>query len=277
MKTTTIERIIAKIDNDFNPDNSDWIPRVAAWCLDAMSQLKVLATEKKTRKVKVIDRIAILPCPISGQGFAVYDSNGCELKEYDGKQNCCSTPSTGDEFESDTNNSLYHHINGTLGHVHTKTVNKAPNVQGVYTGSKDITSRYVVKELEYGDCSPKNSYTIVDDCKLELTNDADYIIVENLEIKTDCNNSFGCELPVIPDNGILIEAITNYCMYRMLTRGYQHPIFTIATNVEAINPYLLWNKLKDKAKTSIKLDNQKEINTKAWQSMFYNFTFKPRK
>ena len=26
--TTNIERIIAKIDNDFNPDNSDWIPNV---------------------------------------------------------------------------------------------------------------------------------------------------------------------------------------------------------------------------------------------------------
>lgn len=43
---TNIERIIAKIDNDFNPDNSDWIPRVAAWCIDAMSQIDVLPTEK---------------------------------------------------------------------------------------------------------------------------------------------------------------------------------------------------------------------------------------
>ena len=34
---TSVERIIAKIDNDFNPDGSDWIPRVIAWTIDAMT------------------------------------------------------------------------------------------------------------------------------------------------------------------------------------------------------------------------------------------------
>ena len=46
---TNLERIIAKIENDFNPDNSDWIPRVAAWTIDAMAQLKVFNTIKKQR------------------------------------------------------------------------------------------------------------------------------------------------------------------------------------------------------------------------------------
>lgn len=36
----------SKIENDFNPDNSDWIPRVAAWTIDAMAQLKVFNTIK---------------------------------------------------------------------------------------------------------------------------------------------------------------------------------------------------------------------------------------
>lgn len=276
MKNTTIERIIAKIDNDFNPDNSDWIPRVAAWCLDAMSQLKVLATEKKTRQVKVNDKIAVLPCPISGQGFAVYDSNGNKLKEYDGKPKCCSALSTGEQIGNNEDNSTYHHINGTVGCVHNSNAKRAPNVQAVYTGSADITSRYVVNEIEECGCGSTNSYVIVDDCKIELTNDEDYIVVENLEVKTACSDVFGCELPVIPDNGILIEALTNYCMYRMLTRGYQHPVFSLESRIEATNPYIIWMSLKDKAKTSVKLDNQGDINTKAWQSMFYNFTFKPR-
>lgn len=43
---TNLEHIIAKIENDFNPDNSDWIPRVAAWTIDAMAQLKVFNTIK---------------------------------------------------------------------------------------------------------------------------------------------------------------------------------------------------------------------------------------
>lgn len=59
---TNLERIIAKIENDFNPDNSDWIPRVAAWTIDAMAQLKVFNTIKKQRTLSVNERIAISPC-----------------------------------------------------------------------------------------------------------------------------------------------------------------------------------------------------------------------
>ena len=58
----TVEHIIAKIDNDFNPDNSDWIPRVAAWCTDAMNQLKVLNKVDKAISYKVVNRIAKSPC-----------------------------------------------------------------------------------------------------------------------------------------------------------------------------------------------------------------------
>ena len=43
-----MESIIAKIDNDFNPDNSDWINRVPAWCVDAMQQLKILSVVKNS-------------------------------------------------------------------------------------------------------------------------------------------------------------------------------------------------------------------------------------
>ena len=37
-----LQRLIGKIDNDFNIDNSDWIPRVGAWVTDALSQMKLL-------------------------------------------------------------------------------------------------------------------------------------------------------------------------------------------------------------------------------------------
>lgn len=57
-KTITIEHIIAKLDNDFNPDGSDWIPRVPAWCVDAMNELKVLRKVDKKMKLTVINKIA---------------------------------------------------------------------------------------------------------------------------------------------------------------------------------------------------------------------------
>ena len=77
----SLERIIGKIDNDFNIDNSDWIPRAGAWVIDALSQLKVLPMEIKKRELDVIDRIAMFPCALNLKSLKVYDSNGCQIPE----------------------------------------------------------------------------------------------------------------------------------------------------------------------------------------------------
>ena len=78
-KTITIEHIIGKLDNDFNPDGSDWIPRVPAWCVDAMNELKVLRKVDKKMKLTVINKIAKSKCCLIDDGLKVYDSNGCEV------------------------------------------------------------------------------------------------------------------------------------------------------------------------------------------------------
>ena len=75
----TVERLVGKIDNDFNISESDWIPRVAAWVIDALSQMKCLPMERKKRKLKVNNRIAIFPCTLNASDIKVYDSNGCEI------------------------------------------------------------------------------------------------------------------------------------------------------------------------------------------------------
>ena len=101
--------------------------------------------------------------------------------------------------------------------------------------------------------------------------------IENIELETYYSDYFKCDLPVIPDNGNLIEAIASYCMYKMLLRGYKHPVLTLQGNNPAINPYVNWISLKPKVKTSIVLDKQLDIsNTNAWRSYFYNFTFMPK-
>src|SRR5574344_931877 len=52
-------RLIGKVDNDFNISESDWIPRAAAWVIDALSQMKVLPMERKRRTLNVDNRIAL--------------------------------------------------------------------------------------------------------------------------------------------------------------------------------------------------------------------------
>ena len=84
-----LSRLIGKIDNDFNISESDWIPRVAAWTIDALSQMKVLPMERKRRKLEVSDRIAIFPCELNAVEIKVFDKNGCEISPISENNSCC--------------------------------------------------------------------------------------------------------------------------------------------------------------------------------------------
>ena len=99
--TTNIDRIIAKIDNDFNPDNSDWIPRVGAWVHDGLGLLSVSTTKRVKERFVVKDRIANNKCEFKGK-IKVFDCNGCEIKEYTGVSNgCCTSPFTGEQINGE--------------------------------------------------------------------------------------------------------------------------------------------------------------------------------
>lgn len=257
-----MERIIAKIDNDFNPDNSDWVPRVAAWTIDCMSQLKVLRIVKKRRCLKVIERIAVSPCPITEQGLVVYDDNGCKIDKL-GKNNInCKCSFTG-EHEKENNNL---NIN-----ISTK---QTPNVLIKYKNSKSFEDRHNVGEEIRNNIN--KSYVIIDNNKIELNFETNNITIENDEIDTYYSNYFNCELPVVPNNGLLIEAISIYCMYKMLSRGYKHPVFSLNGNNPSINPFLLWRELYPKAKASVINSIQGTIDSNMWQTYFYNYTFSKR-
>ena len=75
----SLGRLVGKVDNDFNISESDWIPRVAAWTIDALAQMKILPFEKKRRKLEVSDRVAIYPCDINGKELKVFDKSGRTL------------------------------------------------------------------------------------------------------------------------------------------------------------------------------------------------------
>lgn len=271
--SVNIERIIAKIDNDFNPDNSDWIPRVGAWTIDAMNMLKVLRKKKKRTKLIVKDKIAYSNCSFDNVNIKVFDSNGCEIKEAGEGQSCECSLFTGNEIEiipsdtSDTTDIIIQNPVYTPDNVIAETVN-----------TKDYPSRYNIVEQDYQNKHRNRNYIIIDENKIELNFNTDYIYIEQDEIETVRSKIYGCEMPVIPNNGILIEAITYYCMYKMLCRGYKHPIFNLHASQYGTNPYYMWQQMKDEAARSVMFDEQGEVveDGNIWQSAFYNQTFKPR-
>lgn len=55
-------------------------------------------------------------------------------------------------------------------------------------------------------------------------------------------------VPLIPNHEVLKEAIKNYCMMRILQRGYIHPVLNLKENNEFTNPALAYKNAKIKVR-----------------------------
>ena len=241
----TLQRLVGKIDNDFNISESDWIPRVAAWVIDALSQMKVLPMERKRRELEVSERIAQFPCEINGTELKVFDKQGNEIPNLGDYKNCrCSG-------------------------FGRKTTN--PEI-GVF----DSTNKTGVNTVEIANIVPNadGRYFILSGNNIELNFDTDTIIVESYEVATYHDDYYDCECPYIYDNGLLLEALAWYCMFKYLSRGSRHAIYDLKSPNAAINPWMQWNLLKTKAANSVKMHLSRA--TDGWNNFFYNSTFLPR-
>ena len=268
---TTVDRIIAKIDNDFNPNNSDWIPRVGAWIYDALMQLDCVLTEKVQKQLVVKNRIARSSCEL-GEKIKVYDSNGCKLVEFD-NANICGCGNINNTLHSSTGDrevtpqTITKQINGAI--TEGSTVAFTENVPVPYP------PRYNVVEVKEASVCQRG-YVRINSTTFELNYNADFIYVEYNAPKTNKCQFYNCVSPLIPNNGKLIEAITYYCMYKMLTRGYVHPVMNLAASQYGTNPYYIWMQTKEEAKRSVINDGTDEILDDLWRSAFYINTFNPR-
>lgn len=241
--TLKISRLIGKIDNDFNISESDWIPRVAAWVIDALSQMKVLPMERKRRVLEVSERIAQFPCCINADEIKVYDKNGCEISQLDSNSSCgCS-------------------IN---------VDNYSPQEIAVI----DDNNKSGVNFMSVGTIvNNSNRNFVLQGNNIELNFDTDKIIVETLEVATYYDEYYDCEVPYIYDDGLLLEALAWYCLFKYLSRGSKHTIYDLKSTNAVINPYMQWQALKVKAANSVKIKLNQD---KGWRSFFYNSTFTPR-
>ena len=274
---TNVERIIAKIDNDFNPSDSDWIPRVGAWCIDAMNILGIMQTQSIKKKIPVKDRIAYSNCIINTKDLIVCDSNGCIIKEAD-ENECLCSPSTGGLSETVIVDTADNTTDTTDVIINPNSQYDIVHVQAETINDKEWPGRYNVKE--YGKrINTDRNYVIINDKQLELNFDTDFIYIIYKSIKTEYSKVFNCELPVIPNNGLLIEALTYYCMYKILTRGYKHPVFNLNASQYGTNPYFMWNNIKEEAKRSVIIGEQKDnlSDDEIWRDNFYISTFNPKR
>lgn len=236
---SSVETIIARLDNDFNIMSSDYIPRVGAWCIDAMNEMGILQYEEKETTVDVVDRVAYFPCCMNA--FKVY-VDGCEISPVK-KRKCSCSSGTTEYFTQDRER------------------------------DRDRQSKRTV-EVDPEGYEGKNFVYLRDANAIQLNFDADIVTVSYLTVKTVYSDTFHCDIPVIPNNGKLITALEWYCMWKILSRGTKHPVYSLQGD-QLVNPYYLWREARNAAKASVIIDSQGDIYS-GWSSMFFNATFRPR-
>lgn len=276
-KNIELEQVIAKIDNDFNLDNTDWVPRIAAWVNDALSILKCTPMETVKLKLPVKGNIAYSASHIPfDDDIKVYDKNGCPITPFDKleeiKTGCCCCKDNGTDNDIDAHYGKYVEVSGTMG------VTEDNGIECRNHGSQSYPVGCCHKE-EYGVAEKvhtqnKDRYFVqVSENQIELSFDTDYVVVQFTKPKTKRSEMFGCDLPVIPNNGLLIEAITYYCIYKILCRGYKHPVFNLHQSQYGTNPYYMWTTMQEQVKRSVNIGDGDIEDNHAWDNAFYNFMF----
>ena len=245
-KQVQLSRLIGKVDNDFNLSESDWIPRVGAWVTDALSQMKCLPMERKRRTLEVSNRIATFPCELNTTELKVFDSRGCEIPALN-SNNQCSCSGLGI---------------------------KNPNSEIAIFDSENKTGVNTMEVANIVTASNRNF--VVAGNNIELNFDTDSIVVESYEVATYYDEYFDCEVPYIYDNGKLLEALSWYILFKYLSRGSKHTVYSLTSPNPVTNPFTQWNTLRPKAEMSVKIDLAKETE-RGWRNFFYNSTFDPRR
>ena len=115
---------------------------------------------------------------------------------------------------------------------------------------------------------------VLDGDKIQLNFDTPSIEVESFEVATYHDDYYDCECPYIYDDGLLLEALAWYCMFKYLSRGSHHPVYDLKSNSPVTNPFIQWNALRVKAASSVK--SKIGNSTDGWNNFFYNSTFLPR-
>lgn len=238
-----LQRLVGKIDNDFNISESDWIPRVAAWTIDALSQMKILPMERKRRTLEVSNKIAQFPCELNATELKVYDKNGCEIQHLN-SSNSCGCGQTSSQHSQEI--AIFNDTDRTgVNFMKVGTVVRGNNKNFVLNGNQ-----------------------------IELNYDTDSIDVETYEVATYYDDYYDCEVPYIYENGLLLEALAWYCLFKYLSRGSKHQVYDLKSTSPVTNPYIQWNNIKTKAANSVRKAISSETN--GWNNFFYNSTFLPR-
>lgn len=273
-KYIQLEAIVGRIDNDFNIDHSDWIPRVGIWVVAALQQIEGISTIRTRKQIALHNGSSGDMIFFNNRNnFKLFTMDGCEIKKapmnevfFNKEEECASIAN--ESLNEDYNDDYKKHVDKPFT-PNTITIHKEDNHNKNNSG---CASCLFVDKLE--DTSVYKYFYAND--TLYTNYYSRKAIVEYDDFEMTFNETYQCNFPIIPDIGVVVEYIINFCMYKLLCRGYKHPVFNLSNNAST-NPYIIYKSLAGDAKRAL-INNRQNLDdaSKLMRSNFYINTFDPR-
>lgn len=245
--------IISRIYDDYNIQSDDFVSKVSTWIYNAIRELGIKQTYILENPVlQFHDNRVCIPIHVD----RIY---GVKINGIDANLSFDNINLNKTEY----NGNSKHSVIGFDGSVFPNE----DSVLDIYTPITEPISNVHIGEsfIEFGDTLMTSSAFNLNYWKDHCKSEVNYKIV-NGWIQT--NIEYGvCEIlcgsipheyaeeldtifPIIPDDEILINCIIQYCLKNILMRGYKHPILSLATNNDLINPGLAYKNTKIAARNS---------------------------
>jgi len=268
-KLTEVDEVIARLDNDFNINKGDYIPRFPQWVYQCLSDLELIYGLVPAAHVGYVE---------NNQCALPEDLEHLTMIEYKGHR--LERKSKGNPtFKEDNSVSDYiAYIQTDIGldiEVNTENI----TVSDILGGTKlDIKSIHV-KDTSSAQYVPKSgdSYVLLSNGNIETSFYTGIVIYHYYKLPTKYNDRIGALCPLIPDNEFVIEACSWYILMNLMQRGYKHPVYSLNSNNYITNPYLMYRRKRLNARNKgDKLDrDQQKIITNLWNSAMYNAIANP--
>lgn len=93
-----------------------------------------------------------------------------------------------------------------------------------------------------------------------------------LKLPTYYDNQLNAEIPLVPNEENTKEAIAYFILYKLLSRGYNHPVFSLNSPNPVLNPYQMWRHYKAKARNKVNSLNydMRKLHSDMWTSLVKN-------
>lgn len=254
------DEVVARLDNDFNVKQGDYISRIPQWIHQCLSDLNIyLGLVPKAYVGEVTNYTCELPSDLNR--LIGVEHNGARMERR----------ATGQYKTTVTTDTTFAYISTGVGvtvHGSNVEIDESLTHVSIDTNRIRVYDASTINELPIS----SQYYYLLPNNKIETSFEAGGVTFHYYILPASYNERLNSLCPLIPDNEAVKDAIAWYLFQSILQRGGKHPVFTLGNPNWKLDPYERYRKARLNAKNKANSDDsdQARIIDAMWQSVLYN-------